>query len=190
MIDRESIKTFSRIIGDQAELRVRVPEEASAFLDLVNSNRQRVAPWFPWLSRIRSIDDMRDSIEYYQRTFARRAGLCTGVYVGGEPAGIIELSGLDDEARYASLAYLIDERFEVKGHVTESCRAVLEYAFDDLGLNRVEIVCASENTRSRAIPQRLGFTHEATRREYIWLDDHYTDQLIYGLLAREWRADA
>ena len=56
------------------------------------------------------------------------------------------------------------------------------------GLDRVEISCAGENTRSRAIPPRLGFTHEATRREYIWLGDHYADQLIFGLLAREWKA--
>ena len=179
---------FSRKIDDGIEIRTREPEEAEGFLSLLDANRERVTPWFPWLAGIESVEDMIRSIEYHQRIFRSGIGLCVGVYMSGEPAGMINLGGMDEEARHASLDYWIGAEFEGKGLITRGCRVMLEFAFEELGLNRVEITCAGENTRSRAIPPRLGFTHEATRREYIWLGDHYADQLIFGILAREWRA--
>ena len=70
--------------------------------------------------------------------------------------------------------------------MTMACRAVLDYAFGELGLNRVEIWCAVDNARSRAIPERLGFTHEGTTRQSQWLSDHHVDEAVYGRLASDW----
>jgi ribosomal-protein-serine acetyltransferase len=55
--------------------------------------------------------------------------------------------------------------------------------------NRVVIACASKNQRSRAIPERLGFTHEGVAREAEWLYDRFVDSEIYALLNREWNSD-
>ena len=53
-------------------------------------------------------------------------------------------------------------------------------------MNRVTIQCATENTRSRAIPERLGFTFEGIVRETEWLYDRYVDHALYGLLRSEY----
>jgi len=70
----------------------------------------------------------------------------------------------------------------------KACRSLVEYAFDEWHLNRVEIRCAVGNTKSRAIPERLGFKSEGILREAEWLYDHYVDHIIYGMLARDWPA--
>ncbi len=71
--------------------------------------------------------------------------------------------------------------------MTQSCRALIAYAFDDLKFNKVEIHCATMNERSCAIPQRLGFTYEGTMRQTEWLYGHFLDLKLYGLLESEWR---
>ncbi len=78
--------------------------------------------------------------------------------------------------------------FEGQGLITCACRVMIDYAFDELGLNRVVISCASENKKSRAIADRLGFTQEAILRQSEWLKDEFVDQVVYGALAREWHS--
>src|SRR6266568_1034377 len=52
--------------------------------------------------------------------------------------------------------------------------------------HKVEISCAAENTRSRAVPERLGFTQEGVLRRSGWLHDRFGDGVFYGLLREEW----
>jgi ribosomal-protein-serine acetyltransferase len=71
--------------------------------------------------------------------------------------------------------------------VTRACRALIAHAFGELGVHRVTIRVAPDNVRSRAIPERLGFTKEATLREAGRTDGRgYVDLVVYGLLDREW----
>ncbi len=71
--------------------------------------------------------------------------------------------------------------------VTKSCRVLIDYAFNELKLNRVEMRCGVENKKSRNIPEKLGFREEGVVRQAGWLHDHFVDYVIYGMLASEWR---
>jgi ribosomal-protein-serine acetyltransferase len=66
--------------------------------------------------------------------------------------------------------------------MTNSCKALIEYGFTALNLNRLVISCATENYASRAIPKRLGFDYEGTARDAEWLYDRFVDHEIYSLL--------
>ena len=67
--------------------------------------------------------------------------------------------------------------------VTRAVQTLVSYAFEVLDLRRVEIRCAKENRRSRAVPERLGFKKEGVLRESEWRHDRFYDMVIYGLLA-------
>ena len=70
--------------------------------------------------------------------------------------------------------------------MTRSCRALIDYGFKDLGLNRIVIWMTPDNDRSMAIPVRLGFRREGVEREAQWLNDHYVDIVVYSMLRSEW----
>ncbi len=70
--------------------------------------------------------------------------------------------------------------------MTKALNALIQYGFEELGLNRIQIKVAVENKKSRALPERLGFTQEGIIRQAEWLYDHYVDHVMYGLLADEW----
>jgi RimJ/RimL family protein N-acetyltransferase len=87
------------------------------------------------------------------------------------------------------LGYWIDEAYEGKGLVTEWCAAELRVAFEVRKLERVDIWCAASNTRSAAVPARLGFRHEATLRKRIpTADGSLVDTMIWTILADEFAA--
>ena len=100
---------------------------------------------------------------------------------------MVGLHAIDWANRNTSLGYWVGETHQGRGLVTRSCAALLERLFGELGLNCVEIGCAVGNTRSAAIPERLGFTREAVLRQREWLYDHFVDHVVYSLLASEWR---
>jgi ribosomal-protein-serine acetyltransferase len=85
------------------------------------------------------------------------------------------------------LGYWISERFEGRGLVITTCRVLIDYAFNELALNRIVISCSAENQKSRAIPEKLGFKQEGILRQSEWLQDRFVDMVIYGLLAKEWQ---
>jgi len=71
--------------------------------------------------------------------------------------------------------------------VTNSMKALIDFAFNYLKLNRIEVRVAVGNIRSRTIPKVLGFHEEGRLRDAEWLYDHYVDQVVYGLTATEWK---
>jgi ribosomal-protein-serine acetyltransferase len=90
--------------------------------------------------------------------------------------------------RSTELGYWLGERHQKKGLMTSACRAYVAHAFEELGLNRVEVRAAVMNERSRAVPVRLGFTHEGTIRQVERLHDRFVDHAVYGLIREEWRS--
>jgi ribosomal-protein-serine acetyltransferase len=67
---------------------------------------------------------------------------------------------------------------------------MLDHAFGPLGLERVGLPAIIDNTRSRSVAQRLGFTQEGVFREAAAFPHERRDYVVYGLLAREWRKAA
>jgi ribosomal-protein-serine acetyltransferase len=101
--------------------------------------------------------------------------------------GGIGFHSLNWSAQKVEIGYWLAASMQGKGLMTKATVALITYAFQELMLNKVEIHCATGNMRSRAIPERLGFTQEGVIREAEWLYDHYVDLVVYGMLAREWR---
>jgi len=71
--------------------------------------------------------------------------------------------------------------------MTEAVAAMVDHAFAEWGLNRVEIRLDVENARSRALAERLGFTREGVLRQAMWVARDFHDDAVYSMLAGEWR---
>jgi ribosomal-protein-serine acetyltransferase len=151
---------------------------------LVEKNRAHVRPWLPWVDETISPEDTRRFIRdtLHKLADAREYGF--EIVYRGELVGDIGLS-VERGAREAEVGYWLSEEFQGRGIVSRATRSLVDFAFIDLGLNRVVINCAIDNTRSRAIPERLGFTLEATLRER---EVGGKDQVVYSLLRSEWEA--
>jgi ribosomal-protein-serine acetyltransferase len=153
---------------------------------VVDTNRERLRQWMPWVDGTTSPDPTRQFIERSRASESDVEAL--GIYVDGAYAGGIGMR-VDAMNGHGEIGYWIGARWEGRGLVTRACRALIRHAFGELDLHRVSISAAPENTRSRAIPERLGFTREATLREAGWTPGRgYVDLVVYGLLEDEWRA--
>ncbi len=74
------------------------------------------------------------------------------------------------------------------GYMTEAAQAVLNIAFNDLGLHRAIAVLDPRNRASAALCQRLGMREEARFLEDLWFRGAWGDTAVYAILDREWAA--
>ncbi len=160
--------------------------EAEPLMLLVEENRPYLRRWLPWLDMTRNIDEMIAFVETALRQQTSGLGFQAGVWSAGELAGVIGYHHLEWANRSTCVGYWISERYQGQGIMTKACRSIVDYAIDEWHLNRIEIRCAMDNVKSRAIPERLGFKTEGILREAEWLYDHHVDHVVYGMLAKQW----
>jgi ribosomal-protein-serine acetyltransferase len=108
------------------------------------------------------------------------------IRVDHQIVGVCGYHHFDWPNRSCIMGYWLAESYQGRGIMTRTCQALADFAFAALNVNRVAIACATENARSRAIPERLGFQREGITRDAEWLYTHYVDHAIYSLLQREW----
>ena len=84
------------------------------------------------------------------------------------------------------IGYWIVSGLEGRGLVTRAVRALIDTGFGELGFHRLVIRAGVDNDRSRAIPERLGFTREAIARGEGRGNGGFYDLVVYGLLEDEW----
>ena len=72
--------------------------------------------------------------------------------------------------------------------MTDCVKAVIDYGFNKLDLNRIIIKCDIGNVKSSAIPQKLGFSLEGTLREDLLKNNIFSDTLVWGILKKEWNS--
>lgn len=177
---------FSREIDEALELRLLDVSDAEALFQLTDGSREYLREWLGWVDTTTTVDDSRAFIEHTLRSFETRKGLTCGVFYKRKLVGTAGFNSFDWTNKIGYIGYWLSKDYQGLGIMTKVSRALTDYAFCDLKLNKVDIRAAYENERSRGIPERLGFTKEGKIRQAEWLYDHYVDHIVYGMLAREW----
>ncbi|PLR90077.1 GNAT family N-acetyltransferase [Bacillus sp. T33-2] len=178
---------FTLKVDHEIELQLFQLHHAQELYWLVDTNRHYLRQWLPWVDSMTSPTDYHTIIPMWLKQFADNDGFNTGIRYNGVLVGSIGFHQLDWRNSQTSIGYYLGAGAQGKGIMTRSVSALLNYAFFELGLNRVEIRCGAGNKKSRAIPERLGFSYEGTIRDGERLYGHFHDLIVYGMLAREWR---
>jgi ribosomal-protein-serine acetyltransferase len=174
-------------IDERLHLRPVEDGDAEAIYALIDADRERLARWLPWAAA-QTLAGTREFIARSRLQRARDDGFQAAVLGDGEVAGIAGYHGIDRLNRATSIGYWLACSHEGQGVMTAAVRALVDQAFGAWELHRVTIEAAVENRRSRAIPERLGFSEEGVLRESELVGGRYLDGVLYSMLAPEWTA--
>ncbi|MCF7798162.1 MAG: GNAT family N-acetyltransferase [Lentisphaeria bacterium] len=160
---------------------------AQDIFKLIDTNRQHLQPWLPWVDISLTVEDTQAFIERMDAAREKETVVCTVIFVENEIAGLVDLHAIDTTNKHASIGYWLGKQYEGLGIMTRAVEALIRYGFMKLQLERIEICVVPDNTRSRAIPERLGFTLEGTLRHYQRHNkNQYRDLMVYSLLSGEY----
>lgn len=173
-------------INDRLALRLRRPEHAEALFTLVEANRAYLRQWLPWLDGCKTLDGIRTHLDECVRNAEAGRALELGIWLDGQLVGVTGYHTISVGNRAGRIGYWLDQAHQGQCLMTASVRALVDYGFDSLGLNRQDICAATGNTRSRAVAERLGFPFEGVAREAEWLYDHFVDHAVYAVTRKDW----
>lgn len=178
---------FSHKIDDDLSLKLIEGKDSEKIFELTEHSREYLREWLPWLDTTTKVDDTEAFIKMSLQGFVEGASLQTVILYHGQAVGLAGFNQINRANQTAYIGYWLAEDYQGNGIMTRVAQALTDYAFTELKLNKVEIRAAVENTKSRAVPERLGFVQEGTIRQAEWLYDHYVDTVVYGMLATEWK---
>ena len=178
------------LVDEEITLRPFDVRDAAAFFELIDSNREHLARWIPAFGFIRTLEDERVALRGIQARHREGDIIGGAIEYLGCLAGAASISGLNSDNRPAALGYWITERVQGRGIATRACRVLIEKAFSERGVNRVEITAAAQNARSRAVADRLGFTLDGVRLQAFRCGGRLHDLAVYCLPADEWTSPA
>jgi ribosomal-protein-serine acetyltransferase len=177
---------FTFAVDQELQLLLLESRHAQPLFELVDRNRVSLREWLPWVDTTTTEEHVKQFIVSGLQQFAGNKGFQCAIYYRGQLAGTIGLHTIDWPNKKTSIGYWLAPEFEGSGLMTRSCKALVNAAFTELGLNRLEIRAAVHNVKSRAIPERLGFSLESVNRQSQWLNDRYVDFAVYVMLAEDW----
>lgn len=177
---------FTMRVDDQIELRLPDRYQLRELFHLAEANRDQLNQHMFWIKRCRTYSQMIELMREGRRDYARLRAVTAHIFYQGQAAGWVRLHSIDTVHRLGEVGYWVGATFQGKGIVTRAVRALLDYAFTTLRLNRVTLYCASDNPRSCAVAERLGFVHESVQAEALIMIQGTLDLHLYRLLAADW----
>lgn len=177
--------------GERVTLRLLHEGDAPALFSLIDGSREFLARHLPWPAECTCVEDVESRIDSWEIQAQMANGACWGIFAKGagslnsELAGVIILGWIQAQHRSATVSYWLGECFTGRGLATDALKILSRFAFNRLGLNRLEISASVTNAKSAAVATRAGFTPEGTCREYEFINGKFVDHVRFSLLARD-----
>jgi ribosomal-protein-serine acetyltransferase len=168
-------------------LRPLQEQDAEELFAVTDRNRAHLLRWLPWVDATRTVNDSTLFIRHAIEEERSLRAIHCAITLRDQIIGVIAFNAIDHFHRCGTVGYWLSQVQTGNGYMTGAVRALVQFGFEYLNLNRIEIRVAPENRASRAVCLRLRCRHEGILREAEWLGDRFVDLEIYSLLRSEWR---
>ena len=175
-----------RLDTDRLVLRVRTVADTVDIFDYASRPEVSYPAGFP------PVKTLEDEIYYLEHILPERnqkenlpAGY--GIVVKGTDkiVGSVDFNHRHEDD-VLELGYILHPDYWGRGYVSEAARVLIDLAFKELNLHKIELSCFGYNLQSQRVAEKLGFTLEARIRDRKDAQGNRCDGLIYGLLRSEW----
>lgn len=173
---------FHKSINKTLSLTLLMPQHAPSLFALTDQNRHFLGQWLPWVNSTVQEKDTEKFIKEQHKLYCEGKALHAAIEFKDKIIGVIGYDEVDSANDIGHLGYWLGEEFNGNGFMTMATREMVSIGFNDYALNRIEIQCATANTKSKAIPERLGFVQEGILRSSEKVNGQYLDLVVYSLL--------
>jgi ribosomal-protein-serine acetyltransferase len=168
-------------------IRTLREEDVSALFEAARESIAEVSPWLPWCHENYSIEETREFIA--SRELASQGGewYSFGIFEkdGGRFLGGVGINFINRVHQMANLGYWVRTSAAGRGVATSATRLAARFGFEQLGLQRIEIVAAVDNIPSQRVAEKAGAVREAVLRKRLLIRGKSMDAVLFSLVAED-----
>lgn len=158
------------------------PSMANEIFETIESNRDYLQIWLPFVHQTHTVSDTEEFIKSVINQPPKKKDEVFGIWYKNNFAGLIGLKDTDWINQKTEFGYWLSEEMQGNGIINQCVEKLIRYAFQKLRINRIQIKTAVGNSRSAAIPKRLGFYFEGIERAGEKHNQTFLDLEVYSLL--------
>lgn len=175
----------TNLVDDALLLRPYRFDDTPALQAAAVESAATVGPWLPWCHAGYSVDESRAWIDRCRTGWRDGSEFAFAILDGDTFAGGIAINRIDTLHRHGNLGYWVRQSRQRCGLAARAGRMAAAFAFAQLGLVRLEIVCAVDNQASRRTAERIGARFECEARNRLVLNEAPVAAAVYGLVAAD-----
>jgi len=168
------------IVNDNIRLKEIGLEDVEAIYSMIVDERDYLEEWLPFVGKTQDITYTHRFVENYLSS--DKSDITFTIYYKSRFVGIIGFKDTDQENKKTEIGYWLSESFQHRGIITLSCKALINFAFDVLHLNRIQLKAATGNLKSQLVAHRSGFSKEGIERDGELHDRGFVDLVVFSLL--------
>lgn len=150
----------------------------------IRASLDELRPWMAWANDP-TPEETRSFTLGAEENWERLSGWNFTILHDGDPAGTVGVDQYQPMLEQAQLGYWLRSDLAGRGYMKEAAKAVVDFAFEDIGLHRLELHASPDNHASVRVAEALGFQREGLARGIAKNADGFYDCLVFGLLATD-----
>jgi len=177
---------FTLQIEEGLQLALVSPAFAPRYLEVVRREREYLSQWLAWPPHAENEEFFLNFIKRSLHDYAEGKSLVCAMLYHDTVVGNISFNSINHELGKVEIGYWLSSDYQGQGIVSKSVAKLIEMAFIELGMAKVQISAAVENQASRNVCERLGFTQEGIITRAENLNGRIVDHAVYGLSRTAW----
>lgn len=173
-------------VNENISLELVEEKHTEAILNLVSANKLILREWLPWVDEA-DLKFIKKFVSNSKRQYKAKTDFAYVIIYNDEIVGRIGIYQINNKT--GAVGYWLDENFQGKGIITKASIAIIDYAFDFLHLNRIEIKCGTQNYKSQGIPERLQFKKEGIIPKGEIINKKFIDLSLYSITKTDWETN-
>lgn len=183
ILSKNPYEQFPHIVADEITLRKIVVSDLDSLFEIYSN--EKLFQYSPLMLK-KNKDTVANMIGHFERDFNKRKEIFLGICLNSEPnniVGVAEIFDYSHDVNMITIGYRLNDRFWGKGIATKTVKAMTDYLFNDIGINRIQAFVMPENIKSQNVLQRNSFVKEGIIRQgYVWKGQGVVDLILYSLL--------
>lgn len=175
------------LIEDPILIRTLREGDADALYEAARESIAEVSPWLPWCHENYSIEETREFIASRELASQGDEWYSFGIFEkdGSRFLGGVGINFINRVHQIANLGYWVRTSAAGRGLATKATRLVANFAFEQLGLQRIEIVAAVGNIPSQRVAERAGAVREGVLRNRLLIRGESQDAVMFSLVRKD-----